>query len=239
MKTIFSFLLSLVLTSVYGQTADEVIQKYTEAMGGLDAFNKIETAKITGTLTSQGQEFPIIINIVNGKSMRTDVNVKGQMVTNAYDKGKGWKINPFENIGAATEVTAPDDLALLKIQASLANNLMDYKKRGHKVELLGQEIIEGINTNKIALTSKDDGKTTIFYISTTDNKLLRTDSKQKIQGNEYDAQTWYSDFKTYKGLVFGTHFIRKIEGTVFQEIKYDTVELNVPVDEKMFKMPDR
>ena len=239
MKMLFSLLLSLAITSAYCQSVDDIIQKYTAAMGGLDAFNKVETAKIEGTLISQGNEFPIIINIVNGKSMRSDVNVNGQMVINAYDKGKGWKVNPFENIPAATEITAPDDLALLKIQASLANNLMDYKKRGHKAELLGQETIDGIVHNKIGLTSKDDGKTTIFYISTADNKLVRTDSKQKIQGNEYEAQTYYSDFKSFGGLMFSTHFTRKIEGRVFQEVKYHNVELNVKVDEKLFKMPEQ
>jgi hypothetical protein len=115
---------------------------------------------------------------------------------------------------------------------------MDYKKRGHSVELLGQEIIEGVNTNKISLTSKDDGKTTVFYIGVADNMLIRTDSKQKIQGNEYDAQTYYSDFKKFNGLMFSTHFTRKIEGTVFQEVKYQDIALNVPVDEKMFKLPE-
>lgn len=237
MKILLSFFFLLPILTANSQTADEVIQKYTLAMGGLDAFNKVETAKITGTLSSQGQEFPLTINIVNGKSMRTDVNVNGQIVTNAYDKGNGWKINPFESVTTATALTSPEDLALLKIQASLANNLMDYKKRGHKVELLGQENIEGVNTNKISLTSKDDGKTTIFYIGTADNMLIRTDSKQKIQGNEYDAQTYYSDFRNFKGLQFSTHFTRKIEGNVFQEVTYKDIELNVPVDEKIFKIP--
>jgi hypothetical protein len=219
------------------QTADEIIQKYSAAMGGLDPVNKIQTAKISGTLISQGQKFPITISIVNGKSMRTDANVNGQVVSNVYDKGKGWKVNPFESITTPTEVTAPDDLALLKVQSSLANNLMDYKKRGHTVEFLGKETIESIITNKIKLTSKDDGKTTIFYIGADDNKLLRSDSKQKIQGNEYDAETWYSDFKTYQGLVFSTRFIRKIQAKVFQEVTYEKIELNVPIDDSIFKMP--
>lgn len=237
MKFILSIVLGFACLSLQAQTAESVIQEYSKAMGGLDAVNKIESAKISGTLSSQGRNFPITIYIVNGKSMRTDVDVNGQLVSNAYDKGKGWKINPFENIPTAVEITAPDDLALLKVQASLANNLMDYKKRGHVVELMGQEDIDGIKTNKISLVSKDDGKTTIYYISTTDHMLIRTDSKQKIQGSEYDAQTYYSDFRDFKGIKFSTHFIRKIEGNVFQEVKYDKVELNVPVEEKLFKIP--
>ena len=222
---------------LYGQTVDEVIRKYADAMGGLDAYNKIETAKITGTLISQGNNLPLTTHIVNGKQMRTDVNLNGQVVTNAYDKGKGWKINAFEGINTATEVTAPDDLAALKVQTSLANNLMDYKKRGHQVELLGQEDVEGVKTNKIRLTNKDDGKQTVYYINVSDNMLVRSDTKQKIQGDEYDAQTYYSGLKDVNGIKFSMHFVRKIQGRVFQEVQYEKVELNVPVDEKIFKQP--
>lgn len=227
----------LAFISVKAQTAEEIIQRYIVAMGGLESVNKIETVKITGTLTSQGKNYPLTIQIVNGKQMRSDVDVNGQIVINAYDKGKGWKINTFENINTATEVTAPDDLALLKTQSYLANNLMDYKKRGNQVEMLGQEDVEGVKTYKIKLTSKDDGKVTTYYISSTDYMLIRSDSKQKIQNNDYDAATYYSDIRDMKGLKFSMHFIRKIGGTVFQEVKYAKVEMNVPVDEKVFKMP--
>ena len=208
-------------------------------MGGLDAFNKVTSAKITGSLISQGMNLPLTIYIINGKSMRTDVEVNGQMISNVYDKGKGWKVNPYESISSPTEVTSPDELALLKIQASIANNLMDYKMRGHTVEYKGQEVLDGVAADKINLLSRDDGKTTVFFISTTDHKLLRSDSKQKIQGNEYDAQTFYKDFRTINGIVFSTHFVRKIQGNVFQEVKFDNVELNVPVDEKIFLMPGK
>jgi hypothetical protein len=114
---------------------------------------------------------------------------------------------------------------------------MDYKKRGHQVVLAGEEVIDGIKTHKIKLTSKDDGKHTIYYISTIDYMLVRSDSKQKIQGSEYDAQTFYSDTKDISGLKFSAHFVRKIDGIVFQEVKYDKIELDVPVDEKLFEIP--
>lgn len=239
MKTILSLLLGLIiLTPLHAQTVDEVILQYTKAMGGLEAFNKIESAKITGTLGSQGKNYPLTIQIRNGKSMRTDVDVNGQLVTNAYDKGKGWKLNPFEGVTTASEVTAADELALLKIQSSLANNLMDYKRRGHKVELAGSEELGGIKAFKVKLTSKDDARITTYFISSKDYMLLRSDSKQKVQGTEYDAQTFFSDTKDINGLKFSMHFLRKIEGVVFQEVTYSKVELNLPIDENIFKMPN-
>lgn len=236
MKQFFAALLSFAFLSANAQTADEVIQKYTVTMGGLGAFNKVTTAKITGILTSQGQNLPLTTQIINGKAMRTDVTVGEQSVNNVYNNGKGWKINPFANATAATEVTGPE-LVTFKTQASLANNLMDYKSRGHQVELLGQEDVEGVKTNKIKLTSKDDGKVTTYFISTTTNLLVKSVSKREVAGNEYDAHTFYSDIKEINGLKFSMHFVQKIANQVLQDVKYEKIELNVPVDEKIFIMP--
>jgi len=236
-KYLFFVLLALSVNISNAQSVDEVIDKYTLAMGGLESINKIKTARITGNLVSQGSSYLITIHILNGKSMLTEVTVNGQTVINAYDKGKGWKKNPFENIHTPTEVKTADDLALLKLQTNLANNLMDYKKRGHQVVLAGQEDIDSIKTYKIILTSKDDGKKNIYYIGTTDYMLVRSDSKQKIQGKEYDAQTYYSDTKDINGLKFSAHFVRKIDGIVFQEVTYDKIELDIPLDEKLFSIP--
>jgi hypothetical protein len=237
MKKLLVVLLSLVSLSAFSQTVEEVIQKYNTAMGGLDAFNKVISAKITGELSSQGTKLPLTTRIVNGKSMRTDVTVNGQTVTNVYHNGAGWKINPFAGASTPTDVTG-SELTSFKAQASLANHLMDYKNRGHKVELLGQEDVEGIKTYKIKLTAKEEGKVTTYFVNATDYVLVKSVSKREIAGSEYDAESFYSDFKTVNGLQFCCQFIQKIEGKVFQDVKYTAIELNIPVDEKIFAKPN-
>jgi hypothetical protein len=235
MKKLFAALLILVAATAQAQTADEIIAKYSAAMGGLDAFTKVTTAKMTGTVTAQSMELPMTVQIVNGKAMRTDVEVMGQSVVNVYNNGTGWKINPYAGAESATEVTGAE-LLTFKTQASIANNLMDYKSRGHKVELVGPETVEGVKTFKLKLTNKDDGKETFYFISSTDYMLIKGISKREIQGQEYDVESFYSDVKDVNGLKFAMHVEQKIEGQTFQEVKYEKVELNVPVDEKIFKM---
>jgi hypothetical protein len=50
MKKLFIALLVLSVLSANAQTVDEVIQKYSAKLGGLDAFNKIKSAKMTALL---------------------------------------------------------------------------------------------------------------------------------------------------------------------------------------------
>ena len=233
MKKILFVILSCVFAAANAQPVDEVIQKYATAMGGLESFKKIATAKFTGVLTTQGNSLPLTTQIINGKAMRTDVNVNGQEVTNAYNNGKGWKINPITGGTTATEATAAE-LVGFKAQASLANNLMDYQSRGHLVELQGKEDVEGSNTFRIKLTSKDDGKVTAYFIDSTSYMLLKSITKRVIAGSEYDTETFYSNIKEIMGLKFCMNFIQKIEGKVLQSVVYEKIELNISVDKKIF-----
>lgn len=236
MKKIGVLLLSLVSLSAYSQTVEEVISNYSAAMGGLDAFNKITTAKMTGTLSSQGSRLPLTIQLINGKAVRTDVNANGQSIVNVYNNGTGWKINPFANAPTATDVTGTE-LQGFKTQASLANNLMDYKARGHAVELLGQEDVNGTKAFKIKLTAKEDGKVSYYFISTIDYLLIKSTTKREIAGNEYNAESVYSDFRTVNRLKFCFKFTQTVEGRPFQDLTYTSVELNTPVDEVIFAKP--
>ena len=161
-------------------------------MGGLPAINAIKTMKMTGTVTTQGYDLPITLQIINGKAVRSDIDAAGQLIVNAYKEGKGWKINPFTGATTAADMTN-EEIAEFKSQSILANNLMDYKSRGHKVEYLGGEDVDGIKTHKIKLTTKDDNKATTYFISTTDNMLIKSLSTRNIQAQDLEVETYYSN----------------------------------------------
>jgi hypothetical protein len=236
MKKIFTILLGFITSSAMAQSAEEVIQKYSANMGGLDAFNKLTSAKMTGAYSTQGQDFPLTSLILNGKGMRMDIDILNQAVTNCYFNGSGWKINPFAGVPSATEVSGAE-LNDFKTQCYLSNSLMDYKARGHQVEMSGKETVEGIETYKLKLTSKEDGRVTHFYISTADYTLIKSSTEKEIQGQAMEVETFYSNLKEFGGVKFFMTRDSKIEGQVFQTVKFDKVELNVPVEEKIFAMP--
>ena len=236
MKKILFAVLSFAVVSAQAQTADEVIQKYTTYMGGLDAFNKVTSAKITGTYTVQGNDLSLTIQILNGKGMRSDVEAMGQSVTNCYFNGKGWKVNPFAGVTSPTEVTGAE-LNDFKLQSSLATQLMDYKARGHQVELQGKEKVEGTDSYKIKLTNKDDSRVTTYFISANDYTMIKSVITRDMQGQQTEVEAFYSDPKEIGGIKFYMTRDSKIEGQTFQTVKFDKIELNVTVDEKIFAMP--
>ncbi len=234
MKQFFLALLSMAVLSVQAQTVEEIIQKHNAALGGLDSFNKVITEKITGVTTIQGNDYPLTVQLINGKAMRVDVDVMGQAVVNVCYNGSGWKINPFAGATDATDVTG-NELNEYKAQTFAASNLMDYKNRGHQLELLGQEEVEGVKVFNLRLTAKEDGKVSNYYISTSDYLLIKSISKREIQGQEVEISTFFSNYKDFGGLKFACTRSLQAGGQVFQEVNYEKVELNVPVDEAIFK----
>jgi hypothetical protein len=236
MKKLFLALLSFSFISAGAQTVDEVIQKYSTKMGGLDAFNKIKTAKITATFSTQGTDLPMTIQTINGKASRTDLEAMGSVVIRSYKDGKAWTQNPFAGIETPKEVTG-SELNDFKSQSMLASPLMDYKARGHQVELQGQADVEGIKTYKIKLTNKDDSKATFYYISAADYTLIKSESDRDMQGQNVTIEVLYSDLKDFNGTKFFMTRTQKMNGEIFQTTKFTNIELNATIDEKIFDMP--
>lgn len=238
MKNIFVAIFCMAMISANAQTADDVVQKYTANMGGLDAFNKIKSVKMTGNVSTQGMDLPITIQIVNGKGMRSDVEVEAmnQTISNGYVDGVGWRINPLQGSATAVKVSG-SDLNDLKAQSSLASQLMDYKARGHKIELAGEETVDGKPAYKIKLTNKDDGKLTTYFIGKTDNVLIKSVSTKDVQGQATEISTFYSDLKEFAGAKFFLTRSMQMNGQEFQAITFTSVEPNVTIDEKLFMIP--
>jgi hypothetical protein len=57
------------------QTADEVITKHIDAIGGANAWKKVNTLRIEGTMNVQGMDVLIKSTIVNNKAFREDIAV--------------------------------------------------------------------------------------------------------------------------------------------------------------------
>ncbi|MBN8688353.1 MAG: hypothetical protein J0M10_15110 [Chitinophagales bacterium] len=234
MKQVLTALFSILLFTANAQTADEIVQKNIQSMGGLELLSNITTYKITGNVTGNGVDMPLTTQVINGKSFRTDIDVMGQSIVMVYHNGAGWTINPFTGATEATDITGAQ-LYDLKSQAGLVSNLMDYKNRGHQLELQGTEEVEGVKTYKLRLTAKEDGRVFTYFISQTDFTVVKSVTKREIQGQEIDVENYFSNYKVTDGVKFAFSRSQKVEGQVLQEMHIEKVELNIPLDEAIFK----
>ncbi len=105
-KTGLTFLFAMAsFTFIKAQTADDIINKYVDALGGKDKLDQIRTVYITNTTQVMGNEGPSTTQILNGKAYRLDYEVNGQKSTQVITDKGGWQINPF--MGATTAQPLP------------------------------------------------------------------------------------------------------------------------------------
>lgn len=236
MRKILFLLLSFSFVAAHSQTAEEIIKKYTDNSGGIAAFEKIKSAHIKGVVTAQGMDLPLDVQLIPGKAIRIEVEVMGSKIISAYKDGKGWRQNPLAGSDTPTPLSG-SELNELKVQASLINALMDYKAKGNKVELLGQDSTGGVKSYKIKMTNQEDGKTTTYFIKASDYTMLKSVSQREMMGQTMDVETVFSNVKEINGVKFYMNRVQTANGEELQSVAYESVELNVPIDEKIFNMP--
>ncbi|HKP13997.1 MAG TPA: outer membrane lipoprotein-sorting protein, partial [Blastocatellia bacterium] len=175
------------------QTADEVVQKNIEARGGLQKIKAIKSVRATGKLAVEGSgvELAITIQQKRPNAYRMEATFQGQSVIQAYDGETGWQINPFENI-TEPEKLIGDELRDAREQADFDGPLVDYKAKGHAVELLGKEAVQGKPAYKLKLTLKSGDVRTV-YIDAASYLELRVTTTRRVNGGLRETDIYPGD----------------------------------------------
>lgn len=221
----------------HAQTVDEILAKHYDARGGLEKLKAVQTMRMTGKMVmGMGMEAPLTIEMKRPDKMRVDFSVQGMVGSQAYDGTVGWQVMPFMGKTDAEPVGA-DELKQLQDQADMDGALVDWKAKGHLVELVGKEPVEGAEAYKLKLTLKN-GDVRHIYLDAEHFLEIRTDSKTTRMGGEVEIETSSSDYKAVEGLTFPFSMQMGAKGSPQkQTIAIEKIELNVPVDDARFAMP--
>jgi len=240
MKRIFlSFILVTTVIICKAQTVDEVIAKYVEAMGGREKLNSIQSLHFVGITTMQnGNEVTTEIWKENNKLYRRESNFgMGSMKILITPEG-GWQTN-FRS-GGSFEAMQEQMLRNQRYEMETTVPFFDYAAKGHKAELDGKETIDGKETWKIILKTKDDRKLT-YYIDVATNYITRLSYKGRGRGGaggaggeEVDVVVTYSNYnKTTDGYIFP--FTQTTSGGFGGSMTFEKIEVNPKIDGKLYK----
>jgi hypothetical protein len=142
-------------------TVDDVIDRNTKAMGGKAAIEAVQSTEVSLHISDPGFEADGIYYAARPGKMRIDVSAAGKHVfTEAFDGQRGWEWNGKESTTASPKATAA-----LQYGVELPGKLFglhELKQRGHHIELVGREKIDGINYYALGLTLKDGYRTTLY-----------------------------------------------------------------------------
>jgi hypothetical protein len=121
--------------------------------------------------------------------------------------------------------------------ADIGGPLFEYKSKGHQVELLGKDKVEGTDVYKLKVTLKNGDVETI-YIDADSYLEIKKETKRTVRGTEQDIEESIGDYKEVDGIVFPFAMESGIKGSQQKErLTIAKIELNVPADDSIFKMP--
>ncbi len=230
------FILALVFFQfATAQSVDDIISQYITARGGIDKLNSVQSIYFEGTRQMMGSEVLVKVTKVEGKLFRTDFEFGGNNGYTIVTPDKGWSYIPMRS-DKPNEIPAPI-LKSMQSQLDIAGSLVNYKTKGYKADLKGKENINGNEAYNIQLTSAD-GKEVTYYIDTKTNLLIQT--RQMSEGGRNGGQpkeiiTNFKDYMDVDGIKFPQTVVTEGEGMGAGAMTFDKIELNAPVDEKLYK----
>ena len=219
------------------QTVDEIIGRYLKSIGGLDKIHAVKTLRRSGKFIGGGG-FEAVVSQENKRAnlVRGEFSLQGMTAINAYDGSTGWKIEPW-NGKKDPEAMGEEEMKSILDDADFDGPLVDYQKKGYKIEFAGTDKFEGTETVKLKIT-KQNGNVYIYHLDTDYYVPIKIDTKRFIRGAEREYETVLGDYKEVAGWFLPYSIETNVKGrSDKQKVVYDQIQANVEIDDSRFKIP--
>jgi outer membrane lipoprotein-sorting protein len=237
-KTLMGIIvLALLAPMASAQTVDELLAKNVEAKGGLAKIKALKTQRATGkAIGGPGMEFPFVMVGKRPDHVRMEFVVQGMTGIQAYDGKTAWTSMPFMG-KKDPEVMPPEDAKAFIEQADFDGPLMDYKEKGHTIELAGKEQVEGADAYKLKVTLKN-GEVRYYYLDAETYLEVKVEAKRMVRGSEVEGESYMGDYKDVGGLMMAHSIESGMKGAPQrQKLVLEKIELNPDLDDTLFSMP--
>lgn len=238
MKFVPRIFLALLFFSTLGaksQTADEIINRYIQFIGGAQNWESIKTITTAGNYNYGGVAFPYVAWSKAPNLYLYVVTFNGKSFSQAYNGQVGWRIDGFKNEKTKTILKDKQATALAnEADVELESIFINYRQKGYTVELLGSDSVNSRPCHKIRLLAKGD--TTVYYFDQTDFSLLEKQAASKnSEMDKAPMDIFYSDYQL-TGKIKLPHKINcTTAGQRILLITVDSVKLNDPIPDSLFQ----
>ena len=218
--------------AVQAQTLEEVIAKNLKSKGGLDKIRATTSVKMTGKVAANGKDVTMTIWAKRPNLMRREYMIDGQNMVNAFDGTTLWM-----SAGTAPPAALPGpQAAYAKQESEFDSVFVDYKEKGHAMELVGKEKVNGKDAYRLKVQKKG-GPPQDYYLDADTGLEMKISTNVDQGGMPTVIVTEMSDYRDVDGRQVPFNTRQLLNGKVMASIALDKVEFNVPVDESVFRMP--
>jgi hypothetical protein len=217
-------------------TLDEVLAKYYYAIGGLAAWQKVDTMVMEGVIHTQDQKIPTAAEYMRPDKCRVEYTIRDEVVIQAYDGASAWEKNPHS--------TSPGPVKLdkgrtdyLGDKCDIEGPLVGYKNKNLKVTLDGRETVGKVNTYKIKV-AYPSGNLQYYFLDPETFRPVQAVGVFTVDGKSSAVKTRFDDYRNTSGLYIPFRLLFDKEGDApTEELRVGSVVVNSGVSENIFTMP--
>jgi outer membrane lipoprotein-sorting protein len=219
-----------VSSSAFAQTVGDIVAKNLAAKGGLEKLKSIDTLRSTGTMSAQGRNVSMTFTSKRPNLTRQEIVMDGQTILMVFDGKNARMINPMVS---PTPVDMPaEQLEMIKDQSDIDGPLVDYKAKGTTIELVGAEMVEGKRTFHLRVFRKVLPPQDVYLDAVT---YLETKVTTTVPGSGV-FETQFGDYRVVEGMTMPFSIKTVAAGMTLNEMKLSTIEVNVKLDDAVFKI---
>src|SRR5260370_42386419 len=229
-------LLSLAVSFAPAQTVDEIIAKNIQAHGGMEKLKSVKTTHTSGKYIVGSLRVGFVRENKRPFKVREEDIVQGAADVLAYDGKTSWEINPFQG-RKDPQLLSEDESKPLIEDADIDGQLVDYKEKGHKAELIGHDPVEGTDCYKVKLTLKNS-TVRYYYLDTDSYRALKIQTQRMIRAAIQETELYFGDYEQVNDIYFPFAYEGGEKGDP-NRTKYtvDKIEINLPLDDGHFALP--
>jgi len=207
--------------------AEELVAKNLEARGGRErlaavtSVHTVGTVRLGGSLEAKTEAWGLVPGAI-----RTELSLQGMTAIQAWDGKEAWMVQPFRGRKDPQKLSDDDAKGLVEA-ADLVGPLVDYARKGNTIEYLGTEDVDGTDAHKLRVTLKN-GDVQYRYLDPDHFLEIRVVTHRMVRGQEEVQTVDLGEYEKVDGLYFPFEVGRG---------HLDKMELNGPVDSKMFGFP--
>jgi outer membrane lipoprotein-sorting protein len=218
----------------------QIVERNIAARGGLAGWRAVSSLTMSGEMDAGGKQdarLPFTMSMKRPQRSRLEIKFQGQTAVQVWDGKQGWKVRPFLNRNEVENYTTAEAKSA-EAAAELDGPLVDFARKGTRVELAGTEVVEGKNTYKLKLTLKGGEQINLWIDAKTFLEAKIDGEPRRMDGRMRKVAIFYRDFKPVGGLQFSHTMetvVEKVMGSHKMAIK--TIKVNPPLDDSLFAKP--
>lgn len=215
-------------------TVDDLIRKHIDARGGYERLKFVQSQKIEQRIPLGSDEVLLTVYKKRPNLYRVDQQMPHGIVVSAVNSENAWmqmgQRSPMQRPGFAADHQRES-------VADFDGILVDFKEKGHTVEIVGVEDVEGTETIRVKVGLAGGADQYVFLDKHTFLMKKQIRTAYTPQG-KIEVEDVYDDYREVEGVML-PFLIHSQQGPQRFDIRTTSVEFNVPVDEKLFIMPKK